>query len=117
MINATPKTINVGEEFTDEDAMKLLINAYDQEDKDITTKVTIEKNGVNTKEAGKYPVVYSVVDNDGAKVTKEIKVRVNGLPVINATDKTIKVGEEFTKEDALKGIFAYDHEDKDITSK
>ena len=117
VINATPKTINVGDEFTDEDAMKLLINAYDQEDKDITTKVTIEKNGVNTKEAGKYPVVYSVVDNDGAKVTKEITVRVNALPVINATDKTIKVGEEFTKEDALKGIFAYDHEDKDITSK
>ena len=117
VINATPKTINVGDEFTDEDAMKLLINAYDQEDKDITTKVTIEKNGVNTKEAGKYAVVYSVVDNDGAKVTKEITVRVNALPVINATDKTIKVGEEFTKEDALKGIFAYDHEDKDITSK
>ena len=117
VINATPKTINVGDEFTDEDAMKLLINAYDQEDKDITTKVTIEKNGVNTKEAGKYPVVYSVVDNDGAKVTKEITVRVNALPVINATDKTIKVGEEFTKEDALEGIFAYDHEDKDITSK
>ena len=116
VINATSKTINVGDKFTNEDALKL-ISVVDQEDKDITTKVTIEKNGVNTKEAGKYPVVYSVVDNDGAKVTKEITVRVNALPVINATDKTIKVGEEFTKEDALKGIFAYDHEDKDITSK
>lgn len=52
------------------------VTAYDEEDKDITSKIEIVKNTVDTSKADVYKVVYKVVDNDNNEVTQEIKVTV-----------------------------------------
>ncbi|QJA07700.1 DUF5011 domain-containing protein [Romboutsia sp. CE17] len=121
VITASDKTIKVGDRFTDEDAL-VGVSAYDEEDKDITSSIKVVENNVKTDIEGKYTVRYSVEDSKGAKATKTITVTVNpkssiinSIPVITASDKTIKVGDRFTNEDALVGVTAYDEEDKDIT--
>ena len=98
------------------------VEATDKEDGDITKNIIVSGE-VDTTKAGKYTIVYTVRDKNLQEVTLKRVVEVlevpiiNKAPIINATDKTIKVGEEFTNEDALKGVTAYDEEDKDITSK
>ncbi|WP_455537806.1 fibronectin type III domain-containing protein, partial [Terrisporobacter sp.] len=92
------------------------VKVLDKEDGDITNKVKVVENTVDTTKAGVYKVVYEVTDNDGNKVTKEIKVTVrsNEKPEISAKDVVIKVGEKF---DAMSGVSASDKEDGNITSK
>ena len=122
VITASDKTIKVGDRFTDEDAL-VGVSAYDEEDKDLTGSIKVVENNVNTTIEGEYAVKYSVEDSQGAKATKTITVTVNpkssiinSIPVITASDKSIKLGDRFTDEDALVGVTAYDEEDKDITS-
>ena len=116
-ISASDVEINVGEKF---DAKKLA-TAKDYEDGDITDKIEIIENTVDTSKVGVYKVVYKVTDSEGASEKKEIKVTVvqplleiNRVPEISASDVEINVGEKF---DAKKLATAKDHEDGDITDK
>ncbi|MGG5357906.1 MULTISPECIES: immunoglobulin-like domain-containing protein [unclassified Enterococcus] len=112
VINAADKTIKVGDTFDP----KAGVTATDTEDGDLTSKIQVVSNTVDTSQVGKYPVTYSVTDSDGNTVEKTIIVTVkeNNKPVINATDKTIKVGDTF---DPKAGVTATDSEDGDLTSK
>ena len=117
VIHATDKTIEVGDEFDP----RADVTAEDEEDGDITNKIEILKNGVNINEPGIYDVTYKVTDTQGASYTTTIKVTVNpkaadlnACPVIQATDKTLTVGDEF---DPLADVTAEDEEDGDITDK
>lgn len=116
-INAGDKTITVGDTF---DPIKH-VTATDKEDGEITDKIEILKNEVDTSKAGVYEVTYKVTDSKGASATKTIYVTVNpkmeelnAIPTINASDKTLTVGDTF---DPLKDVTASDKEDGDITEK
>lgn len=51
-----------------------LVSSNDKEDGNITPKVIVKENTVDTKKSGVYKVVYSVTDSDKNTVIKEIKV-------------------------------------------
>lgn len=72
VISAEDKTLTVGDTF---DPMKD-VTAKDDEDGDLTDKIEIVDNTVDTSKAGEYMVVYKVKDKDGASATKTIKVTV-----------------------------------------
>lgn len=117
VIHATDKTITVGDTF---DPMAD-VTAEDAEDGNLTAKIVVEKNDVKTDVAGKYEVTYKVTDNQGATRRKTIIVTVNpkmepinAAPVINATDKTIEVGDTF---DPKADVTAKDKEDGNLTDK
>lgn len=55
------------------------IKGMDQEDGDITSKIIIISNNVDTSKQGVYSVIYSLTDSYGDTVTKEIKVTVSSL--------------------------------------
>lgn len=117
VIKATDKTITVGDTF---DPMAG-VTATDAEDGNLTTKIEVKKNDVDTTKAGKYEVTYKVTDNQGATRTKTIAVTVNPkmevlneAPTIDAADKTITVGDTF---DPKAGVTAKDAEDGDLTNK
>ena len=117
VIKATDKTIEVGDEFNPRDD----VTAEDAEDGDLTDKIEILKNDVNTNEPGIYVVTYKVTDFQGASYTTTIKVTVNpkaavlnACPVIKATDKTLTVGDTFNPK---ADVTAEDEEDGDITDK
>lgn len=71
-ITAEDKTLTVGDTF---DAMKD-VTATDAEDGDLTDKIVITKNTVDTSKAGKYTVVYEVTDSYGIRVVRTIYVTV-----------------------------------------
>lgn len=108
-IIAEDKTIIEGDKFNNLDGVK----ATDFEDGDITKNIKVSGN-VDTTKPGKYKLTYEITDKDGATTTKEITITVkeNQVPVIDATDKTIKVGDNFKE---LDGVKATDEEDGDIT--
>ena len=116
VIVATDKVLTVGDSF---DPLKDVI-VNDPEDGPIVIKHEhVIKNEVNTNVPGKYEVIYKVADKEGLATEKKIIVVVNPkitginrVPVINATDKVLTVGDKF---DPLDGVTAFDEEDKDIT--
>lgn len=117
VIHATDKTIEVGDEFDP----RADVTATDAEDGNLTTKIEVKKNDVDTTKAGKYEVTYKVTDNQGATCTKTIAVTVNPkmevlneAPTIDAADKTITVDDTF---DPKAGVTAKDAEDGDLTDK
>lgn len=111
VINASNKELKVGDSFNP----KTGVTASDNEDGDLTSRIMIKTNTVNTKTEGSYKVVYEVMDSDLNTTTKEITVKVgNSKPVITASDKTIKIGDSF---DPKNGVTANDKEDGNITSK
>lgn len=117
VIKATDKTIEVGDEF---DPLAD-VTAEDEEDGDITDKIEILENEVDTTKPGKYEVTYKVTDSGGASHVKTIKVTVNpkmeplnAAPIIKAEDKTLTVGDTF---DPKAGVTAKDAEDGDLTDK
>ena len=116
-IKAEDKTITVGDKFD----VKKDVTATDKEDGDLTDKIEVVKNDVDTTKPGTYEVVYKVTDSKGASKKKTIKVTVNPkmealneVPIIKAEDKTITVGDTF---DAKKDVTAKDTEDGDLTDK
>ena len=71
-INASDKTLTVGDIF---DPLKD-VTASDKEDGNITEKVEVLSNDVDTSKAGTYTVIYKVTDSKGASSTKAITVTV-----------------------------------------
>lgn len=112
VITATDKTIDENASFDP----KANVTASDQEDGNITNKIEVIENTVNTKVAGVYKVTYKVTDSANQTVTKTIKVTVKGnnAPVINASDKTLIVNDTF---DPKANVTATDTEDGNITNK
>ena len=72
VINANDLTIELNSKF---DPLKE-VTAEDAEDGNLTDKIKVIENTVDTTKEGKYKVIYEVVDSQGAKVTKKIKVTV-----------------------------------------
>lgn len=109
-ISADDIEITVGGAFKELDG----VTAKDLEDGNLTSKIKVTSNNVNTKVIGDYKVIYEVTDNNGGKTIKERKVSVvrDNDPVINASDKTISLNSKF---DELSGVTATDKEDGDIT--
>ena len=89
-ITAEDKTLTVGDTF---DAMKD-VTATDAEDGDLTGKIVITKNTVDTSKAGKYTVVYEVTDSHGTRVVRTIYVTVQ--------QKTTDTGKEDSNKDSSK---------------
>ena len=116
-IKAEDKTLTVGDTFDP----KADVTAEDVEDGDLTDKIEVLKNEVDTTKSGKYEVTYKVTDNQGASRTKTITVTVNPkieplneAPTIDVTDKEITVGDKFDPKD---GVTAKDKEDGNLTDK
>ncbi|MBC1983261.1 immunoglobulin-like domain-containing protein [Listeria booriae] len=109
-ITATDKTLKRGDTF---DALAE-VSAADKEDGDLTSDIQVIANDVNPDQEGTYSVTYSVTDSDNNTTTKQINVTVtsNELPVITATDHTIKKGSNF---DPMSEVSATDKEDGDLT--
>ena len=117
VIKATDKTLTVGDQFNP----RADVTAEDEEDGDLTDKIEILKNEVDTTKPGKYEVTYKVTDNGGASYIKTIKVTVNpkmepinAAPIIKAEDKTLTVGDTF---DPKADVTATDAEDGNLTDK
>lgn len=117
VINATDKTLTVGDTFDP----KADVTATDEEDGNLTNKIEVLKNKVDTTKAGKYEVTYKVTDRKGATSRKTITVTVNPTieplneaPTIDVTDKEITVGDKF---DPKEGVTAKDKEDGNLTDK
>ncbi|MBC1797001.1 DUF5011 domain-containing protein [Listeria booriae] len=110
-ITATDKTLKRGDTF---DALAE-VSAADKEDGDLTSDIQVIANDVNPDQEGTYSVTYSVTDSDNNTTTKLINVTVtsNELPVITATDHTIKKGSNF---DPMSEVSATDQEDGDLTN-
>lgn len=89
-ITAEDKTLTVGDTF---DAMKD-VTATDAEDGDLTGKIVITKNTVDTSKAGKYTVVYEVTDSHGTRVVRTIYVTVQ--------QKTTDTDKEDSNKDSAK---------------
>ena len=116
-INASDRNIKQGQSFNPLSG----VNAYDTEDGDLTSKLKVIENMVDINTVGKYSVTFEVSDSEGKTTTKSINVTVdkiegpiNSAPVIYATDKVIKLDNEF---DAYSNVTASDKEDGDISDK
>ncbi|MBC2020722.1 DUF5011 domain-containing protein [Listeria booriae] len=109
-IEATDHTLKKGTKF---DPMSE-VSATDKEDGDMTKDIKITANDVDTSQEGTYHVTYSVTDSDDNTTTKQITVTVtsNDAPTIEATDHTLKKGNEF---DPMSEVSAVDKEDGDLT--
>ena len=70
VITASDKTLTVGDSFNPKQG----VTAKDAEDGDLTSKIQVTTNTVNTAKVGTYKVVYTVTDNNKQTATKEIKV-------------------------------------------
>ncbi|MBC2002172.1 DUF5011 domain-containing protein [Listeria booriae] len=115
VITASNKTLTVGDSFDP----KAGVTASDNKDGNITSKIAVTSNNVDTTKAGTYSVTYSVTDAAGNVGTKTITVTVNEAPdttkpVITASNKTLTVGDSF---DPKAGVSASDDTDGNITSK
>ena len=117
IIKAEDKTLTVGDTFDP----KADVTATDEEDGNLTDKIEIKKNDVDTTKPGKYEVTYKVTDSKGASYTKSITVTVNpkmepinAAPIIKAEDKTLTVGDTF---DPKADVTATDEEDGNLTDK
>ncbi|PHA80894.1 immunoglobulin-like domain-containing protein [Bacillus toyonensis] len=113
----TGATINVGDKFDPMAGVK----AIDNEDGDITDKVTVD-GSVDASKPGTYELTYTVSDSKGhtvtAKQTATVKQKVeptDEAPVLTVpAEATINVGDKFNP---LAGVKAIDNEDGDITNK
>ncbi len=73
VITAEDKILTVGDSFDP----KKGVTASDTEDGDLTGKIEVISNNVDTAKAGTYEVTYKVTDNQGASATKTITVTVS----------------------------------------
>lgn len=92
-IEANDRSISLGDNFN---PLEFLV-ATDKEDGDLTNKIKVIKNEVDSNKPGKYKVTYEVADNDGNKATKTINVNVkpkesniDKIPSKDSTDSNAK---------------------------
>ncbi|EUJ42504.1 immunoglobulin-like domain-containing protein, partial [Listeria fleischmannii] len=112
VITASNKSLKVGDSFNPLTG----VSATDDKDGNLTSKIKVTSNNVDTSKPGVYQVVYSVADAAGNTATKTITVTVtsNDKPVISgAVNKTITQGTSF---DPKAGVTATDTEDGNLTS-
>ena len=118
VVNIKPTISASDKELDENDSFDPLkdVTAIDPEDGDITNKIEVTTNTVDTSVAGTYKVVYKVTDSANNTVTKEIKVvvKANNAPVITANDVILEVGDTFNPKN---NVTAIDFEDGDITNK
>lgn len=76
-LNANDLTINAGEEFNPLDP-RIGLKATDEVDGDITNKIKVVSNDVDTSKTGIYHVTYSVTNSQGESTSKTITVTVAG---------------------------------------
>lgn len=92
------------------------VSAYDDEDGDISHKLSIYYNDYKNK-VGNYSIKFRVIDSQGAEATKTKNVTVlkrNYPPVINAYDIDIK---QFSYFDPYLNVSAYDQDMESLTDK
>lgn len=123
VIYASDKTITVGATVNVLEG----VTAVDKEDGDITNKIEILSNPLNTQIVGKYTVQLGVKDSSGNVTVKDVVYNVisnaqggnvtesTDNPVINATDIIIPIGMNMAY--ILEGVTAIDGTDGDITNK
>ena len=94
--------------------LKDLVKVTDYDGTDLKDKLQVS-GSLSTDILGEHKITYTVTNDLGrtTTVTYTIKVVENAKPVINVTDKTIVVGNEF---DPLEGVSASDLEDGIITN-
>lgn len=111
VIQADTLILTVGETF---DPM-VGVTVTDDVDQDLVSQVVVNSY-VDTSMPGKYVIDYSVMDSDGnpAWLFRIVAVLADSNPVIYASDQKMETGTAF---DPLLGVYAFDLEDKDITSK
>ncbi len=102
--------ITIGKEFHEKEG----VTANDAEDGDLTSKIVVTENKVNTKALGSYPVTYSVTDSYNQTTEKTITVTVieDQKPEITTTTTTAYLNRDF---EPLKIVKATDFEDGDLT--
>ncbi|EUJ25300.1 immunoglobulin-like domain-containing protein [Listeria cornellensis] len=114
IIHAQNQIVEAGKTFNTLDNVTVM----DEEDGDITHRLTVLSSNVNTEIPGVYSVLYSVTDFGGAKSTEQITVTVveasDQKPILYAQDQIVHQNTSFN---ALKGVTAYDKEDGDLTGK
>lgn len=111
VIYASDVTINSGSKF---DALSG-VTAYDAWDGDVTNKLKVSENNVNTSKAGNYTVTYKATDSENNDAIKSITVTVlSSKPVIYASDITVNMGNTIN---LLDGVTAEDFEDGNLTNK
>ncbi|EGY4491804.1 DUF5011 domain-containing protein [Listeria monocytogenes] len=116
VINDAPVLHVVNRELSVGDTFNPLENvtAFDTEDGDVTSRIEVTENDVNSQVPGTYSVTYQVTDSYGTTTTKTIQVRVfNDKPIISAVNKELVVGDTF---DPLEGVRANDKQDGDLTN-
>ncbi|WP_088816028.1 MULTISPECIES: immunoglobulin-like domain-containing protein [Listeria] len=90
------------------------IRAADKEDGDITSRVVVTNNPVDTSKSDTYEVSYEVADSDGNKATFIRTVIVTAAPLITGEMETrLNPNAEF---DPMSTIGASDKEDGEVTS-
>ena len=72
VIEANDKELRLNAKFNEKEGVK----AIDTEDLDITDKIKVIENNVDTTKVGEYKVIYQVTDSFNHTVKKEIKVSV-----------------------------------------
>ncbi len=72
VINAEDRQVAINSTFKELDN----VSATDKEDGDLTKKIKVVENTVDTKKLGSYKVTYEVVDSYKNKTTKTIKIEV-----------------------------------------
>ena len=84
------------------------VTASDKEDGDLTNRINIIENTVNTLKSGNYKVTYKVVDSDDNETILTIKVKVISKSTINTgTQQTPNTSiEKIPKTGGINSIFA-----------
>ena len=93
-INAADKVLTVEDEFDPLDG----VTAYDTEDGDITNKIKVISNNVDINKEGSYEVIYEVEDNQGAKTTKKIIVKVISKNIVEVKPEVEKPNNNMSNE-------------------
>lgn len=104
------------------------IRAYDIHDEDITygenneLRITVDDSSVDYFKLGTYTATYNIVDDYSNEHKEPINVIVrknDKKPVIYGINIPlyIAMGEDYSREDLLKNIIAYDHMALDITNR
>nr|WP_242586597.1 immunoglobulin-like domain-containing protein [Enterococcus sp. DIV0869a] len=91
------------------------LNAYDKVDGNLTNKIAVVENNVNTAIPGKYKVTYEVKNSVNEVARKTINVTVFSKPELKANDIGIYQDDKFDPFDERIGLSAYDEVDGDLT--